>query len=120
MSLSFRRNVNSIELEALEPAAGDRRDLEPDLGGCGVGMHLEPRRRGAPDTPTLLAVDRTDRAAVAVPRAFLDLDEDESGASPDDQIELVTAGPDICPEDPVTAEAVVPRGDPLTAVHSGR
>ena len=120
MSLSFRRNVNSIELEALEPAAGDRRDLEPDVGSGGVGMCVEPRRRSAPDTASLLAVDRTDRAAVAVPRALLDFDEDEPGSSPDDQIELVTARPDICPEDPVTAETVVPRGDSLTAVHSGR
>ena len=110
----------SIELEALEPAAGDRRDLEPDVGSGGVRMCVEPRCRSAPDTASLLAVDRTDRATVAVPRALLDLDEDEPGASPDDQVELVTAGPDVGPEDPVTAEAVVPRGDPLTAVHRGR
>jgi hypothetical protein len=112
--------VNSIELEALQPAADDRGDLESDLERRIGGMRLEPGGRCSPDAPSLLAVDRADGATVTVPRAFLDLDEDEPGASSNDQVELVPTCADVRADYAVAAEAIVPRGDPLSAIHRER
>ena len=81
-------------------------------------MRLEPGRRGAAHAPSLLAIDGADAAAVRLARALLHLDEHELPAAPGDQVDLVAAGADVGAEDPVAAEPVVPRREPLAAVHA--
>src|SRR5262249_50214759 len=45
------------------------------------------------------------------------LAEDEASPAPRDQIELVTAGPDVRADDPVPVEAIPPGGPQLRVVH---
>ena len=86
---------------------------KPDGEAREVGTRAEPRLCRAAQPPLLLGRDHLER--VAEPRALLlfDLDEAKSPPAPDDQVELVAAGPDVLAEDPPAAQPVPPHRPPL-------
>ncbi len=102
--------------------------MRPSVDGGDLEADLE--RRGAPDAPGARRPRRGARGAASPrftaptpppkrsPRPLLHLDEDEPRAAAGDQVELVAAGADVGPEDPVAAQPVVARRDPLAAVHA--
>ena len=96
----------------------DGHHLEPHTDVSGLRVAREPHLSRATDPPSLLCVHRADRAAEAPPLPLLDLDEREITTSPDDEIDLVSAGADVCPEDPIAAQAVVPECPPFTLVQA--
>jgi hypothetical protein len=83
-------------------------------------MGGKPGLGGAPQPPPLLRRDHLERMAERVAALALDLAEDEPAPAPDDQVELVPAGPDVRAENPVPAQAVVERGTALEATPGPR
>ena len=87
-------------------------------------MPAEPRRRGPPQTPSLLRVHHLDRIAKPLSRLLLHLAENEPAAAADDQVELITADPHVRRQNPVPAHAVPPHSAPLgalaTTLHRGK
>jgi hypothetical protein len=55
----------------------------------------------------LLGIHHLERMAAPGATFALHLTEDEPSSAPSDEVELVPARPDVRPEDPVAAEAVV-------------
>src|SRR6478609_6044364 len=84
------RRDSTLRLERLRHAL-HAADAHGEAGE--LGTRAEPRLCGAPQPPLLLG--RQHLEWVAEPRALLllDLDEAQSPAAPDDQVELVAAGP---------------------------
>ena len=105
---------------ALELAGPHRDDLEPAFERQKRRVPGQPRLRGEPQPPQFLLVDHLERVAEPIAGLPLDLAEDEPTAAPDDQIELVPAGPDIRAEDAVAAQAVVAGGASLESAFDVR
>jgi len=78
-------------------------------------MRREPALGGAPKPAPLLWSDHLQRMSELSAPLALDLAEDESVASTDDQVELVPTGPDVPAEDAVAAQPVVERRPALEA-----
>jgi hypothetical protein len=83
-------------------------------------MGGEPGLGRAPEPPPLLCGDHLERMTERAAALALDLAEDDPASAPDDQIELVPACPDVRPEDPIPAQAVVERRAALEATPGPR
>ena len=101
---------------ALELAGAHRHDLEPAFELLTRWVPGEPRLRGEPQPSQLLLVDHLERVTEPSAGLPLDLAKDEPPAAPDDQVELVTARPDVRAENAVAAQAVVAGGASLVRV----
>src|SRR5436190_11722447 len=104
----------------LHAAVADCDHVEADRQSAELRTRREPRLRGAAQTPPLLRRHHLER--VSEPRAplLLDLDEAQIPSTPDDQVELVAAGPDVLAQDPPSPQPVPPHRPPLGGVAGPR
>ena len=98
---------------ALELAGPHRDDFEPAFERLTRRVPGKPCFRSEVQTSQLFLVDHLEWVAEPVARLALDLAEHEPPTAPDDQVELVTARPDIRAENAVAAQAVVAGGSSL-------
>jgi hypothetical protein len=94
------------------------RRLERDLEIRRLGMCSEPSTSRRPHAPALLRVDHLERVAEVLPALLLDLHDEQTPASPENEIELVAAGADVRVDEPVAAKPVVAKGTALAAIHT--
>ena len=109
--------VAGLHTNALDATGRDTDHLETDLEIGQLRPRREPRLRRPAYTTQLLRIDHLERIAVPIAGLLLHLDDEESPAAADDQIELVAADALICAYEPPTAEQIVPRGTALARVH---
>jgi hypothetical protein len=81
-------------------------------------MRREPGVRRGVHAPHLLRIDHLERVTVSVPALLLHLDNDETAASAQNEIELVAGDACVGVQKPVSAQAVVPESEPLSAIHA--
>jgi hypothetical protein len=101
---------SELRRNPLEPPSLDGDDLEAAIERPTLGMSRKPCLGRSTQAPAFLRRHHLERMAVVVVRLALDLAEDDAAAAPDDQVELVAAGPDVGVEDAVAAQAIVTRG----------
>src|SRR5881398_1814705 len=99
--------------EPLEAASPDGDDFEARLEVRETGIRGQPRLRGTAEAALLLRADHLERIAVAPGGLGLHLDERQPAPAPDDEVELIAAGPDVRLQDPIAAQAVEPPRPPL-------
>src|SRR5438034_8051665 len=101
---------------ALEAVAAHCDDVEGTLEVCQFRMRGEVRMPRAGEPALLLGANHLEGVAVALTALALDLDEHESPATADDEVELVPARPDVRCQDAVPAQPVVPERAKLRGV----
>jgi hypothetical protein len=105
-----------LDHDPLQLARPDGDDFEPALECLTRRVPGQPRLRRELQPSELLLVDTLERVAEPVAGLPFDLAEHEPPAAPNDQIELVPAGPDVGAEDAVAAETIVAGGASLIRV----
>ena len=107
----------SDERDALDPAALHTRGLDDELEIRDLWMCGEPRAGGRQHAALLLRVDHLERMSERGAAFLLHLDDDETTATPEDEVELVAAGAGVGVEEAVAAEPVVAESAALPAIH---
>lgn len=110
--------IGALERDALHAAPGDTGSLEGNLQACELRTSSEPTMRGDSNAPHLLAVDHLERMPETRTALLLDLDEDESAATPEHEVDLVVPDPRVRGEQAVSTKAVVAEGAALAAIHA--
>src|SRR5207244_3864859 len=101
--------------DPLQPTTANRDYVEGHPQTTGFGMPGEPALCGAAHTPLLLLVHHLERMAEPLAGLLLDLAEHQPATAAGDDVELVTPGPGVLRQDPITVQAVPPAGAALGA-----
>jgi len=108
----------SCQRNTLGVASLDARSLDDELEPCRLGMRRKPRARGGQHAPHLFRIDHLERMSEAGATLLLHLDDDEPTATPEDEVELVSASASIRLEEAIAADPIVPEGAALAAIHA--
>ncbi len=102
--------------DTLEPGTAHRDDVEGAVELRQLGMRGEIGVSRASEPTLFLGTDHLEGVAVTLAALALDLDEDEPPATTHDEVQLVSARPDVRIQDAVAAQPVMPEGAQLRGV----